>query len=87
MPLRKRRVQLVALMKRMVTPVIRYSVIFDDPLKLLAACKEHGLEGIVSKRTDSTYRSGRSRDWLKIKTPRWREANTWRHEFFGKQQT
>jgi hypothetical protein len=26
-----------------------------------------GLEGIVSKRKDSTYRSGRSLDWLKIK--------------------
>jgi bifunctional non-homologous end joining protein LigD len=28
-----------------------------------------GLEGIVSKRRDSAYRSGRSRDWLKIKNP------------------
>jgi bifunctional non-homologous end joining protein LigD len=26
-----------------------------------------GLEGIVSKRKDSPYRSGRSRDWLKMK--------------------
>jgi bifunctional non-homologous end joining protein LigD len=31
-----------------------------------AAC-EIGVEGIVSKRADSTYRSGRGRDWLKIK--------------------
>jgi bifunctional non-homologous end joining protein LigD len=30
------------------------------------ACKL-GLEGIVSKRKDSAYRSGRSRDWLKMK--------------------
>jgi ATP-dependent DNA ligase len=28
-----------------------------------------GLEGIVSKRKDSAYRSGRSRDWLKMKNP------------------
>ena len=28
-----------------------------------------GLEGIVSKRKDSTYRSGRSPDWLKMKNP------------------
>jgi ATP-dependent DNA ligase len=28
-----------------------------------------GLEGIVSKRRDSTYRSGRSKTWLKIKNP------------------
>ena len=32
------------------------------------ACKL-GLEGIVSKRKDSPYRSGRSSDWLKIKNP------------------
>jgi bifunctional non-homologous end joining protein LigD len=30
------------------------------------ACKL-GLEGIVSKRKDSFYRSGRSPDWLKVK--------------------
>jgi ATP-dependent DNA ligase len=28
-----------------------------------------GLEGIVSKRKDSIYRSGRSPDWLKSKNP------------------
>ena len=28
-----------------------------------------GLEGIVSKRKASTYRSGRSPDWLKSKNP------------------
>jgi bifunctional non-homologous end joining protein LigD len=32
------------------------------------ACKL-GLEGIVSKREDSPYRSGRSPDWLKMKNP------------------
>jgi ATP-dependent DNA ligase len=28
-----------------------------------------GLEGIVSKRKGSPYRSGRSPDWLKVKNP------------------
>jgi ATP-dependent DNA ligase len=28
-----------------------------------------GLEGIVAKRKDSRYRSGRSSDWLKMKNP------------------
>jgi ATP-dependent DNA ligase len=28
-----------------------------------------GLEGIVSKRKGSTYRSGRSREWIKSKNP------------------
>jgi bifunctional non-homologous end joining protein LigD len=32
------------------------------------ACRM-GLEGIVSKRKDSAYRSGRSPDWLKMKNP------------------
>ena len=32
------------------------------------ACKI-GLEGIVSKRKNSLYRSGRSPDWLKMKNP------------------
>jgi bifunctional non-homologous end joining protein LigD len=32
------------------------------------AC-ELGLEGIVSKRAGSLYRSGKSRDWLKTKNP------------------
>jgi len=31
-----------------------------------AACNM-GLEGIVAKRRDSRYRSGRWRDWIKIK--------------------
>jgi bifunctional non-homologous end joining protein LigD len=37
------------------------------------ACKL-GLEGIVSKRKDSPYRSGRSPDWIKSKNPVKREA-------------
>jgi bifunctional non-homologous end joining protein LigD len=28
-----------------------------------------GLEGIVSKRIDRPYRSGRSPDWIKLKNP------------------
>jgi bifunctional non-homologous end joining protein LigD len=33
-----------------------------------AACGM-GLEGIVSKRRDLPYRSGRSADWIKVKNP------------------
>jgi bifunctional non-homologous end joining protein LigD len=40
----------------------------DGPIVFAHACKL-GLEGIVSKRKDSTYRSGRSADWLKMKNP------------------
>jgi ATP-dependent DNA ligase len=28
-----------------------------------------GLEGVVAKRRDSRYRSGRCREWIKIKNP------------------
>jgi len=34
-----------------------------------AACKV-GLEGIVSKRLDAAYKSGKARSWLKIKNPK-----------------
>jgi bifunctional non-homologous end joining protein LigD len=39
----------------------------DGPTIFAHACKM-GLEGIVSKRKDSMYRSGRSPDWLKMKS-------------------
>jgi ATP-dependent DNA ligase len=38
----------------------------NGPTVFAHACKL-GLEGIVSKRKDSAYRSGRSPDWLKMK--------------------
>jgi hypothetical protein len=40
----------------------------DGPTVFAHACKL-GLEGIVSKRKDSAYRSGRSPDWLEMKNP------------------
>ena len=40
----------------------------DGPTVFAHACRM-GLEGIVSKRKNSTYRSGLSRDWLKSKNP------------------
>ena len=40
----------------------------DGPTVFGHACKM-GLEGIVSKRLGSYYRSGRTRDWLKFKNP------------------
>ena len=48
--------------------VVRYTDHFDDagPLILRHAC-EMGLEGIVSKRRDATYRSGRSDKLVKTK--------------------
>jgi bifunctional non-homologous end joining protein LigD len=47
---------------------IRFSQSFDDegPVLHKHACRL-GLEGIVSKRSDAPYHSGRGHDWLKIK--------------------
>jgi bifunctional non-homologous end joining protein LigD len=40
----------------------------DGDVGFRHACKM-GLEGIVSKQRGSRYRSGRSPDWLKMKSP------------------
>jgi ATP-dependent DNA ligase len=40
----------------------------DGPTIFRHAC-QLGCEGIVSKRADSPYRSGRSRNWIKTKSP------------------
>jgi len=41
----------------------------DGQLVFEHAC-QFGCEGIVAKRSDSLYRSGRSKSWLKIKNPK-----------------
>ncbi|WP_183908978.1 non-homologous end-joining DNA ligase [Rhizobium sp. BK226] len=47
---------------------IRISQVVEaDGAALLAAACAHGLEGIIAKHRDSTYRSGRLGDWLKTK--------------------
>ena len=40
----------------------------DGAVVFRHACKM-GLEGIVSKRLSAPYRSGPSRDWIKVKNP------------------
>jgi bifunctional non-homologous end joining protein LigD len=52
-------------------PGIRFNEHLDEedgPLVFHHACKL-GLEGIVSKRRDSVYSSGRSPHWIKSKNP------------------
>ncbi|WAJ47441.1 non-homologous end-joining DNA ligase [Mycobacterium sp. Aquia_216] len=61
--------------------LLRDSISFDDPLRNTAhrvndglaayhaACKR-GDEGVIAKLADSTYGSGRSKDWLKFKCVR-----------------
>jgi ATP-dependent DNA ligase len=49
------------------------------------ACKL-GLEGIVSKRKGSPYRSGRSPDWLKMKNPAHAAVTREAEEDWGKEK-
>ena len=44
----------------------RITDVFDDGQVLFDAVCEHGLEGIVAKRTTSRYRAGQH-GWIKIK--------------------
>jgi ATP-dependent DNA ligase len=69
-PLAVRKATLASLLRR-AAPGLRFNEHLDNedgPLVFAHACKL-GLEGIVSKRKDSRYRSGRSPDWIKSKNP------------------
>jgi bifunctional non-homologous end joining protein LigD len=68
-PLEVRKAALVSVLAK-ASPGIRFNehIEGDGPTVFAHACKM-GLEGIVSKRKDSSYRSGRSPDWLKMKNP------------------
>jgi len=66
-PLEVRKAALASIVAK-AGPGIRFNehIEGDGPTVFAHACKL-GLEGIVSKRKDSHYRSGRSPDWLKMK--------------------
>ena len=63
-------------------PHLRYVEYFEDGEVLLEAGARLGLEGIVSKKRDSPYRSGPSHAWIKIKTSAWRDAKQERWKSF-----
>ena len=69
-PLEVRKATLASIVAAKASPGIRFNehIEGDGPTVFAHACKL-GLEGIVSKRKDSAYRSGRSPDWLKMKNP------------------
>jgi bifunctional non-homologous end joining protein LigD len=62
--------------------VLHFSHDFTDPVRLLDIVDDLGLEGVVSKRRDTPYRSGRRPEWVKVKAARWREANRERWRLF-----
>ena len=60
-PLRDRRAVLSDLLKTLDSPLVRYSEEFEgDPVSILESPRKVKLEGIIGKRTDAPYRSGRS---------------------------
>jgi bifunctional non-homologous end joining protein LigD len=81
-PLMKRQACLRAFLQRFGCPAVSLSEAFEDGLALLRVAEERGLEGVVSKRRDAPYRSGECRDWRKVKTAAWREANRERWRLF-----
>jgi bifunctional non-homologous end joining protein LigD len=74
--------RLQTLLNRFRCPAVLCSEPFNDGQALLRVAEKHGLEGVVSKRRDASYRSGSCRGWLKIKTDVWREANKERWRLF-----
>lgn len=68
LPLTDRKARLETLLKRMKNDALRYVEHFTSSgdAVLLSACRMN-LEGIVSKRADAAYASGRSDSWTKAK--------------------
>jgi bifunctional non-homologous end joining protein LigD len=83
-PLDVRKATLASLLKR-TGPGLRLNkhIEADGPTVFAHACKM-GLEGIVSKRKASPYRSGRSPDWLKSKNPACEAVRREAEEDWGK---
>jgi bifunctional non-homologous end joining protein LigD len=73
-PLVQRRAILKALIEPIEDPVLRYSQDFGfAAADLLKSACDMSLEGIIGKRIDSTYVSGRSSSWIKLKCRRRQE--------------
>jgi bifunctional non-homologous end joining protein LigD len=67
-PLEKRKAKLEGLLAGQTGVRLSEHIEGDGPIIFQHACKM-GLEGIVSKRRDLPYRSGRVRSWIKVKNP------------------
>jgi bifunctional non-homologous end joining protein LigD len=68
-PLEVRKATLASIVTK-ASPGIRFNEHMEgDGSTVFAHACKLGLEGVVSKRKDSAYRSGRSADWLKVKNP------------------
>ena len=67
-PLLKRRAALEALVQKDAGETLRFSAAFDArAADLVASACKIGFEGVIGKRADAPYRSGRSSQWIKLK--------------------
>jgi bifunctional non-homologous end joining protein LigD len=67
-PLRDRKARLLELLGKANMPRVRFSQhVEGNGAKFYRSACRTGLEGIISKRAESLYRSGRVGDWLKVK--------------------
>ncbi|MBL8538415.1 MAG: DNA ligase D [Hyphomonadaceae bacterium] len=73
LPLIKRKARLAKLLEGAKAPIRLSPYVEGDGPSVFAAFRDKQLEGVVSKRADSAYRSGRSNIWLKAKCVNERE--------------
>ena len=69
LPLGDRKKRLARLIGRRRVGIVLSQHTADDGASIFLQACRMGLEGIVSKRLSAPYRSGPSRDWLKVKNP------------------
>jgi bifunctional non-homologous end joining protein LigD len=69
LPLGDRKKRLARLLGRRRLGIVLSEHTTDDGATIFRQACKLGLEGIVSKRLSAPYRSGSSRDWIKVKNP------------------
>jgi bifunctional non-homologous end joining protein LigD len=67
LPLSERRQALEKLVGKGKSAILLSEQVGGDGAAFFKAACQHGLEGVVSKRIDTRYRSGRHMDWVKVK--------------------
>jgi len=69
LPLCERKARLARLVDRRLTGIVMNEHTDEDGATVFRHACKLGFEGIVSKRLAAPYRSGPSRDWIKVKNP------------------
>jgi ATP-dependent DNA ligase len=69
LPLGERKKRLTKLLGRCRVGIVLSDHTDEDGATIFLRACRMGLEGIVSKRLSAPYRSGPSRDWIKVKNP------------------